>query len=148
AAARARNRVPPRARPRGQARAQDRLRGDHDRSGRAGRRPGHGAGRARCRRQRLSRRGTTVDPPGRTRGPSDHDRTAAAHGGRRRTVSYPDPMESVLGYQNSSGGMPEVIALIIVGAIVIAFVAWYFGKAQRLKRRLRSATAWSIGELP
>jgi hypothetical protein len=49
--------------------------------------------------------------------------------------------------RSSSSIDPIVIVLLIAGAGVIVFLAWYFSKAQRLKRKLRGTPVCSISRL-
>jgi hypothetical protein len=51
-------------------------------------------------------------------------------------------------YRSHSNDMVGIYVAIFVVFIVIAIVAWYFSKANRLKRALRDAKAMPIGQLP
>jgi len=49
-------------------------------------------------------------------------------------------------YHGDSSGTIFVIALLVI--VVVLILGFVFGKSARLKRKLRAAKAWAIGELP
>jgi hypothetical protein len=51
-------------------------------------------------------------------------------------------------YYHHSDNSGVIFAIVITAIIVILVLAWLFNKSARLKRKLRAAKAFSIGELP